>query len=291
MEIVMENVALRVVISTAGGHIEEIADKRRGGSHYWPYDPAVWSRRTSVCFPICGGIPGQTYTYEGITYQMPMHGFLRDQLFEVTLQTPQEVWLEHRYTPETLVMYPFFYSFQIRYRLGEGGLHVTYRVENLSAYESMLFGVGSHYTYRVPVLEEESEQDVRLRFSLESSFTQLFLKDGMLSGQTAPFDHKKGISLDGLDSSSLLLQCHHRPEGHEVSLGNLKTGSRTAVAFRGFDYCVLWRPFAGAPFVCIEPWSSTPERVGSTGALENKHAMTALAPQSTQEFFIDISVG
>ncbi|HWP51066.1 MAG TPA: hypothetical protein VN626_05130, partial [Clostridia bacterium] len=82
-KITLENHALRVVFSTCGGHIEEIINKTTGYNHVWTYSTSVWPRRTSVCFPICGALLDNRYQYEGIDYEMPPHGFLREQIFEV----------------------------------------------------------------------------------------------------------------------------------------------------------------------------------------------------------------
>lgn len=289
MEIIMENNSLRVALSTDGGHIEEIFNKQQQGRHYWAYDPAIWPRRTSVCFPICGYMPEHTYTYQGNSYEIPMHGFLREQTFKVLEQTQELVLLETCYTEDTLMAYPFHYCFRICYRLENNRLSVLYQVRNLSKTEPMLFAVGSHYTYNVPIREQEEVGDFRLFFSDSSNFTQQILKDGLLSNQSIPFVWKTGMPLEQLNTSSMLLRCN-APGEHTVSLQNIRTGSKTVVSFCNFDYCVLWRPFANAPFVCIEPWMGTPQQENSTSALEEKYAMVMLEPQAYQDFTIHISV-
>ena len=289
MIIWMENETLRVAVNTQGGHIEEISGKADGSGYYWSYDPTVWPRRTSVCFPICGALPDGSYTYQGNRYEMPMHGFLREQNLTVRHQSARELCLEATQTPETLRIYSFAFVFQIYYELLGRRLQVTYRVSNPSPNESLVFAVGSHYTYQVPIRQGERLEDYSLAFSPFSEFTQLHLEDGLVSQHTSSFQWKTGMPLNELDKNgSVLLRCPSQPEEHTVSLENAKTGSRTAVTFRGFDYCVLWRPFPDAPFVCIEPWSSTPEKVGNTGALESKHAMTELAPGDEKCFSLSI---
>ena len=53
MILTLENEFLRVALNTFGGAIESMVNKRTGTDHYWHYDPAVWPRRTAICFPIC----------------------------------------------------------------------------------------------------------------------------------------------------------------------------------------------------------------------------------------------
>ena len=51
---------------------------------------------------------------------------------------------------------------------------------------------------------------------------------------------------------------------------------RVKVDFPDFDHLLIWQA-CGAPFVCIEPWTSLPDTYGSAErAIEKKESMTLL---------------
>lgn len=53
MEYALSNDSISIKVSTAGGSFTSI---EAGGREYlWQGDPAVWSGRAPICFPICGG--------------------------------------------------------------------------------------------------------------------------------------------------------------------------------------------------------------------------------------------
>ena len=55
------------------------------------------------------------------------------------------------------------------------------------------------------------------------------------------------------------------------------SGRKIRVDFPDFDRLLIWQA-CGAPFVCIEPWTSLPDTYGSTErAIEKKESMTILA--------------
>ena len=87
MIITLKNDQVIAQLNTLGGAIESLCDAKDGKEHSWPYDAAVWPRRTSICFPICSLLKNGSYTHQGKTYQLPMHGFLRECDMQVVLQT------------------------------------------------------------------------------------------------------------------------------------------------------------------------------------------------------------
>ena len=55
-------------------------------------------------------------------------------------------------------------------------------------------------------------------------------------------------------------------------------------------YLGLWAK-PGAPYVCIEPWSSLPSYDGKIDDIETKYEMTALEPNETKVSGFDIIIG
>ncbi len=57
-DFVLDNGALRVGFTTAGGSFTSLFSQ--GREYLWQGDPAVWSGQAPVCFPICGGLRGDS---------------------------------------------------------------------------------------------------------------------------------------------------------------------------------------------------------------------------------------
>ena len=69
----------------------------------------------------------------------------------------------------------------------------------------------------------------------------------------------------------------------------LKTETKTILAFefKEFPYLAFWSK-PDAPFICIEPWFNTADKVNSNGIFEEKEDLIELMPN--QEFTAEYSV-
>lgn len=286
--ITLENHALRVLFSTCGGHIEEIFHKTTGRHHAWRYSDTVWPRRTSVCFPICGVLPDHRYRYEGADYGMQPHGFVREQLFSVERQSAASVTLLLTDSPATRGSFPFRFELRLRYTLEEACLSVEYEVFNPSENAPLLFSIGSHYAYAMPVAQTEQPEDYRLRLRGDFDAVRIQVADGLQAGPGECIKIGPDLPIPHLiDSRSIILSCDPSRESR-VTLLNAVTQSGTQVDFIGFEHCVLWAPYAGAPFVCIEPWAGMTGQRGDDPVLAQKAGIQALAPLSRKNYLIRI---
>ena len=286
--ITLENHTLRVVFSTCGGHIEEIFHKITGKHHAWRYSDAVWPRRTSVCFPICGALPENHYQYEGVDYGMQPHGFMREQIFEVERQSAASVTLLLTDSPATRGSFPFEFELRLHYTLEEDGLSVEYEVLNPSENAPLLFSIGSHYAYAMPIAPAERPEDYRLWLRDDFDAVRIQVSDGLQAGPGARIEVGPDMPVPALvDSRSIILSCDQSRESR-VTLASTATQSGTQVDFIGFEYCVLWAPYAGAPFVCIEPWAGMTGQHGNDAALAQKAGIQKLAPLHRKRYLIRI---
>ena len=285
--IALENHILRVLFSTCGGHIEEIFDKTTGKHHAWTYSDSVWPRRTSVCFPICGALPDNRYQYQGVDYEMQPHGFLREQIFAVESKTMTEATLLLTDSPSTKKIFPFRFHLRIRYTLQGSCLSIVYEVFNPSENRHLLFSIGSHYAYALPVSEGERLEDYRLRLCGDFNAMRIRVVDGLQSGSRESVDVGPDIPVpDLVDNRSIILSCN-KSQTSSVTLVNPASGSGTQVDFTGFGNCVLWAPYAGAPFICIEPWAGMTGKQ-SDAALEQKSGIQEISPLDGKRYKIRI---
>ena len=71
-------------------------------------------------------------------------------------------------------------------------------------------------------------------------------------------------------------------KSNKVTLFNKKENKKILeFDFTGFPYLAFWSK-KGAPFVCIEPWYNTTDKIDSNGKFEDKENILKLEPE--QEF-------
>lgn len=283
--VTLQNEALRVTVSTFGGHIEGIFHKHSERPYYWPYQSAVWQRRTSVCFPVCGALPEGEYTLDGKAYPMPMHGFLREREFTVVEQGSAYMVMECCADEQTMAIYPFSFRFRLFYRLEGAVLKVGYQVANLSRTRAMLFSVGNHYTY---LLGAEGDDWV-IAIEGITAARRRFAAEGYLAPGSVELAVPCRILMALIDNSTYIVQ-YPKGEIPLVRLYNRKRAQELTVRFAGFEYCLLWRPHEQADFVCIEPWSGMPAGRDASAELSERTSITRLEPGAVTDYAIEITV-
>ncbi len=286
----LKNGSLRAGLALRGGHIEYLRNDSTGASHCWDYNAAVWPRRTSVCFPVCGALHKNQYDFGGSSYPMPQHGFARGQNFTVEDKSPCHAVLALRANSETRELYPFDFELKIHYQLEPDRLEIRYEVENTSASEPMYFSFGNHFAYSVPVMPGEDASDYRLVFPRTVTGLRYSTRDGLLDGAGLPVSLQKETPVAIVDSRAVVLPCDEAAVT-EIILANPRSGASTVVSFSGFDRCLLWAPYSGADFVCIEPWAGITGQWGEDPPLERKPGIVLLAPRKRRQFLLSIGNG
>ena len=77
-------------VRTLGAELQSVRDPQ-GHEYIWQGDPAVWSGRSPLLFPIVGRQKDDTLDYgNGTEYKMKAHGFAKTQIFSVASRTERE---------------------------------------------------------------------------------------------------------------------------------------------------------------------------------------------------------
>ena len=278
----IHNNELSVAISTKGAELESVIHKSFGLEYMWSGDAAFWGKKSPVLFPIVGGLKNSSYEYNGTTYQLPRHGFARDMEFEVTAEEKDSIVFTLKSNEETLAKYPFEFKFSLRYALEESKLSVSYIVENPGK-ENLLFSVGGHPAFKVPLVDGTVFEDYYLQFSnIENAGRWPLSADGLIEDFTTPVLEntdqllltqalflKDALVFKQLQSQSLSILNHKKPHGLKLS-------------FPGFPYMGIWNS-GNAPFVCIEPWCGIAGNVNVSGNLAEKEGINTLPPDEIFE--------
>jgi len=273
----LQNNILSVAISTKGAELQSVIHKDFGLEYMWSGDPKFWGKKSPVLFPIVGGLKNDTYQYKGKNYQLNRHGFARDMEFEVAQQDEDGIIFTLNSNEETFAKYPFRFIFSIQYKLDSNRLSVTYAVRNIGE-EEMLFSVGGHPAFKVPLVDETTFEDYFLEFNyFENASRWPLSKDGLIENTPIPvMEHTDKLPLKkSLFYEDALVFKHLVSKS--IYILSSKTSHGLKVNFHGFPYLGVWNA-KDADFVCIEPWCGVADSVNASGNFEEKEGINILAP-------------
>jgi galactose mutarotase-like enzyme len=268
----IQNQYLHVEISTRGAELQSIRDSS-GNERLWQGDPAFWTGRAPILFPICGGLREDTYYLDGQRYSMPKHGFAKISEWQTEyISSDRAVFLLTEMHPG----FPFRYELRAIYQLVENSLKVTYAIQNLDD-RTFCCSVGSHEAWATPgglesysIKFEQPEQLAnyspignllpRRPVILGENVCELPLKTEYFAIDALVFPHLKSraVTLKKQDKEEL------------------------RISYDGMDVLLLWTK-PGANYICIEPWCSAPDYVDSDMQIRNKPGILTLAPGKETE--------
>ena len=231
-----------------------------------------WKRQAPILFPIVGQLKNSQTQIEDKIYEMSQHGFARDMDFEEISKTENEHHYMLKYNEETLKKYPYKFELHIMYGVSENTLTVTYKVKNIDD-KTIYFGLGGHPAFNC----DYSNGEYEIAFSEnEDKIEFLKLKNGLIDTEKAQNilqDNKISLKEDTFDNDAVIMK---NLKSNKVVLQNHETNQKILeFDFTGFPYLALWSK-KGAPFVCIEPWQNTADRIDSTQIYKDKENIIEL---------------
>src|SRR5689334_4989781 len=164
MKHVIENGFLKVEAVEKGAELNSIWNKKHQLEYLWSGDPAYWSKKSPVLFPVVGALKNNEYQFEGNTYQLGRHGFAREKLFRLTKQEAELMEFTLTDDADTLQHYPFPFAFRVTYQIKYDDLLVSYDVENTGQKETY-FSLSSHPAIKLPLVSGTTYNDYYLELS------------------------------------------------------------------------------------------------------------------------------
>ena len=231
-----------------------------------------WGRQAPILFPIVGQLKNLKTQIEGKIYEMSQHGFARDMEFEEISKTENKHHYMLKYNEETQKRYPYKFELHVIYEVNDNTLTVRYQVENIDD-KTIYFGLGGHPAFNCDYSNGEyeivfPEQEDEIEF--------LKLKDGLIDTERALNilqDNKIRLKGDTFDNDAVIMK---NIKSNKVILQNYKTNQKILeFDFSGFPYLALWSK-KEAPFVCIEPWQNTADRIDGTQIYKQKENIIEL---------------
>jgi galactose mutarotase-like enzyme len=272
--VTLSNNFLTAIISEAGAELQQL-QHCNGVDYLWNADVRYWSKHSPVLFPIVGSLVNNSYEHNGRHYTLPRHGFARDHVFEVLSKAEDAAVLTLASNEQTKAVYPFDFELQLIYRLEASSLSCTYVVKNKGK-EEMLFSVGGHPAFRLPLEAGLAYDDYQLVFEKPEPLLRYKLEEGLISSRTELLPAQNGMLPlhPSLFYEDAIVLKHLKSEA--VTLQSNKGTHGLRFHFPGFPYLGIWAA-KEAPFVCIEPWCGHADNVGHNQQLVQKEGIELLA--------------
>lgn len=265
-----------VTVKRKGAELSSLYHDGHQIEYIWQADPAFWSKSSPVLFPVVGQLKNNTYKLGDSIYNLPRHGFARELDFELENSTESSVVFLLKGNDETRKVYPFNFELRIHYGLSEDStLNVMYEVQNAGR-ESMLFSLGAHPAFRVPLIDGESYTDYFLEFQQQENANRWKISpEGLIENMHQPFlrnvnrlDLRKDLFYEDalvfkdLTSNAITIRSANHSHGVQFS-------------YEGFPYFGIWA-FRDADFVCLEPWCGIADHVDHNQQMKHKEGIQSL---------------
>jgi galactose mutarotase-like enzyme len=278
----ISNDFISINVATKGAELQSLYHKQHKLEYMWSGDPAFWGKHSPILFPIVGELKNKAYQYNGQRYQLNRHGFAREMEFKVSEQSEDSITFLLQSNEETLEKYPFPFRFAVRYTLAENSLQISFIVENIGS-ENMLFSVGAHPAFKVPLVEGTTYDDYRLVFDKpETTGRWPISPDGLIETTSQPLLKNETIlplKKELFSADAIVLK---DLQSTSVSITSPKTEHGLKVKFENFPFLGIWST-KGGDFLCIEPWCGIADSVNTSGNLKEKEGINRLDPSGKFE--------
>jgi galactose mutarotase-like enzyme len=278
--------ALQAQISSTGAELVRLQDET-GRDLLWSGDPAVWSGRSPLLFPIVGGVKNDRIRVDGVDYPLKRHGFARTSEFEVVEATSSLCQLCLRSSAATRQLYPFVFQLDLTYHADGARLIIIALVTNPGC-QPLPVSFGFHPAFRWPLPDDGTKEAHEIRFERAEPAPIRRLKNGLIGREPHPtpvVGNRLSLREDLFLADALIFD---RLISQSVIYG--VPGQRSIqVQFRNMPHLGIWTK-PGADFMCIEPWHGYASPEDFDGDLTEKPGIVLISPGSTETFAMAIAI-
>lgn len=252
-------------------------------------DPAFWTGRAPLLFPIVGALAGDQYRLGERTFAMPKHGFARRSEFALVEADEANALFRLEASEATRAHYPFDFRFDMGFALEGATLGMTATISNQGD-APMPFSFGYHPAFAWPlpfgggvedhcvVFERDEPAPIR-RLDLASGLVLPEPQPSPVGGNVYAPTHADfeadAMIWDQLASRSLTYGVPGQP--------------RLRIDFPDTPMLGIWQK-PGARYLCIEPWAGIADPLGFTGDFTQKPGVTTLPPGAQQRLRMDVTL-
>lgn len=278
--------ALTAAIDPLGAELVSLRDAQ-GREWMSDGDPAYWTGRAPLLFPIVGKLNNGTYRLGGREYALPQHGFARRREFALVEQAGDRALFRLADDDETRAVYPFPFALDAAFTLSGATLAMEIAVTNRGDVP-MPASFGFHPAFAWPLPGGGAKQAHRIVFEQAEPAPLNRIEGGLIGAadRTTPVEGDTLWLRDDLFVDDALVW--EAPASRTLRYG-CEDGPELAIAFRGMPMLALWtRP--GAGFLCVEPWQGHADPVGFTGEIWDKPGMLRLEAGERRDFTMTVTL-
>jgi len=286
MTITLSNTHLKAQISLLGAELVALCDEQ-GHDLLWDGDPAFWTGRSPLLFPIVGRLRDDRALIEGRPYSMKQHGFARTSTFDLVDVGPESCRLRLSASDATRELYPFHFRFDMAYRLEGAGLVFSASILNPGD-RPIPVSFGFHPALRWPLPYGGERNAHEIRFEHPEPASLHTLSDGLIgeASRPTPVNGDRLVLHDDLFQDGALVwstllsrRVRYGVPGHRS----------ITVTFPEMPHLGIWTK-PGAGYVCVEPWQGYADPVGFEGEFAEKPGIVMIPAGEYRVFSMAIEV-
>lgn len=273
---------LTAEVAARGAELVRLQD-RDGLDLLWDGDPAFWTGRSPLLFPIVGEVKGNRAKVDGTEYEIGRHGFARTSNFGLVSSEPARCTWRLEASEATRRQYPFEFRLDVTYAIRDGVLKMVAEVAN-AGQGTMPVSFGFHPALRWPLPYGKPRAAHEIVFDKDEPAPIRRPVDGLLSTATYPTpvrERRLALHDDLFKDGALVFD---RLQSRSVTYGE-----RLWVDFPDMPHLGIWM-LPGAGYVCIEPWQGHASPQDFDGDLVDKPGIVSIAPGAARRFAMSISV-
>jgi galactose mutarotase-like enzyme len=278
---------LSAEINPLGAQLSSLRD-RHGNDLLWNGEPAVWTGRAPLLFPIVGALVGGRYRLGAKSYRLPRHGFARGKLFELIESTSTTAVFRLKQDAETLSVYPFRFELDVHFALDGSTLSVTTSVRNAGDAD-MPASVGYHPGFRWPLPYGKPRSSHLIEFANdEPAPIRRLDADGFVTPERhpTPVVQRRLALADELFRDDVII--FDQVQSRSVTYG-ADEGPRIRVTYPDAPYLGIWtKPRAN--FICIEPWHGIADLEGFAADFTAKTGVFTVAAGAAKKMEMHITL-
>jgi len=274
----LKNNELTVKVNSFGAELSSVFSIENNIEYIWQAKPEIWPRHAPHLFPIVGKLKDSCYIFLNKNYQLPQHGFARDNEFKCIEQHETSLTFELKASDETLKIFPFDFSLKINYTLIENKLLTNYEVFNPDSSE-LYCSIGAHPAFNCPLQQDESFNDYSILFPDKKELVINTLHEGLIKNETKTQilnNNKLSVSKSLFDNDALVFM---NSQIEKISLVSEKTSHGVTMECFNWPFFGIWTKKNTEYFICLEPWHGIADAESSDFNFKNKTGIMTLAPQ------------
>ena len=284
--VVIASQELAAAIDPMGAELVSLTDTA-GRRYMSDGDPAWWTGRAPLLFPIVGELRGGTYRLDGRDRAMARHGFARRSVFALAQQAADKVVFRLVDSEATHAAYPFAFALEMAFALAGDTLHMTATVTNAGS-GPMPFSFGYHpaFAWPLPGGGDKLAHDIVFQHDEPHDIWRLDAAGLVASDERSPVRGDRFALHPDLFEDDAMIWDHLASRRLQYRGMN---GVALEIAFPDTPYLGIWQK-PGAPFICIEPWAGLADDTDFNGDFRDKRGVMELAPGASRSFRMDVTV-